>query len=144
VVGHDHDRGEPRSFRADRITEVTFGEPGAFEPPADIDPGSLLRDDPWSFGAEASIDARLLVDAAAAASVIAELGEDALAERRPDGSVVVRLEVTHRGAFRSFVLGFLDHAEVLGPDELRTDMVHWLRAIAERPVTAGLMSGDAP
>ena len=31
------------------------------------------------------------------------------------GSVVLAVRVTNRPAFRSFVLGFLDHAEVLGP-----------------------------
>ncbi|MET0881195.1 MAG: hypothetical protein ABWZ14_06565 [Acidimicrobiales bacterium] len=29
-------------------------------------------------------------------------------------------------AFRSFVLTFLEHAEVLSPDELRDDLVTWL------------------
>ncbi len=42
---------------------------------------------------------------------------DAVEERRPDGSVVLAVPVTNRAAFRSFVLGFLDHAEVLGPPE---------------------------
>jgi predicted DNA-binding transcriptional regulator YafY len=42
----------------------------------------------------------------------------------------VALRVTNRDAFRSFVLGFLDHAEVLGPDELRDDLVAWLTALA--------------
>ena len=50
--------------------------------------------------------------------------------RNPDGSVVFRLAVTNREAFRSFVLGLLDHAEVLAPPELRADMVGWLSALA--------------
>ena len=50
--------------------------------------------------------------------------------RRPDGSVVVELTVTNRDAFRSFVLGFLEHAEVLGPPELRDELVAWLGALA--------------
>ena len=47
----------------------------------------------------------------------------------PDGSVVLAVRVTNRDAFRSFVLGFLDHAEVLGPAELRADLVEWLEAL---------------
>ena len=35
----------------------------------------------------------------------------------PDGSVVVELPVTNRAAFRSFVLSFLEHAEILDPPE---------------------------
>jgi predicted DNA-binding transcriptional regulator YafY len=44
--------------------------------------------------------------------------------------VVVTMTVTNRDSFRSFVLTFLDHAEVLGPPELRTDVVGWLEALA--------------
>ena len=47
-------------------------------------------------------------------------------EEEADGSVVVELPVTNRAAFRSFVLSFLDHAEVLEPPELRDDLVAWL------------------
>ncbi len=46
--------------------------------------------------------------------------------RTPDGSVVVELPVTNRAAFRSFVLSFLEHAEILEPPELRDDLVAWL------------------
>jgi predicted DNA-binding transcriptional regulator YafY len=42
--------------------------------------------------------------------------------------VVLAVSVTNRPAFRSFVLGFLDHAQVLGPAELRAEMVEWLEA----------------
>jgi predicted DNA-binding transcriptional regulator YafY len=41
--------------------------------------------------------------------------------------------VANRDAFRSFVLTFLDHAEVLSPPELRRDVVDWLSRIAEDP-----------
>jgi predicted DNA-binding transcriptional regulator YafY len=44
------------------------------------------------------------------------------------------MAVTNRAAFRTFVLGFLEHAEVLEPPELREDVVSWLeRAAAGRP-----------
>jgi len=33
-------------------------------------------------------------------------------------------------AFRSWVLGFLADAEVLGPTEVRADLVGWLEGIA--------------
>ena len=35
-----------------------------------------------------------------------------------------------RGAFRSWLLGMLEHAEVVGPPALRDDVVAWLRALA--------------
>jgi hypothetical protein len=45
--------------------------------------------------------------------------------------VVFEVGVTDVGAFRSFVLGFLDHAEILGPPELRRDLVEWLARLAQ-------------
>ena len=61
------------------------------------------------------------------------MGQAADRDRRPDGAVVVALPVTNREAFRSFVLGFLDHAEVLGPPEVRSATVDWLRQLADQP-----------
>jgi hypothetical protein len=40
------------------------------------------------------------------------------------------MPVRHREAFRSWALGMLDHAEVLGSPALREDVVRWLRALA--------------
>ncbi len=133
-VGHDPDRGETRAFRADRIEGgIEAGPPGTFERPPGFDPSSALRDEPWRFGDEEPVPARLLVHARQAGWAAAELGEQAVVERRDDGSVVVELAVTNRAAFRSFVLGLLDSAEVLGPPELRADMVAHLEALAAGP-----------
>jgi predicted DNA-binding transcriptional regulator YafY len=77
-------------------------------------------------GVDDALTARLLVDAGQAAWAAGHVGPEAVEEWRPDGSVVLAVRVTNRDAFRSFVLGFLDHAEVLGPPELRAEMVEWL------------------
>jgi proteasome accessory factor B len=133
VVGHDRDRDAPRAFRADRIEgAVTAGPAGAFEPPADLDAGSYLRDDPLRYGEEPPLEALVLVDAPRAAWVVAQLGDEAVRERRDDGSVVVALSVVNREAFRVFVLELRDHATVLGPAVLRDELVAWLTAIEER------------
>lgn len=131
TVGHDPDRDAIRAFRADRFESAPEAGPGdAFDRPEGFDPSAALRDEPWRFGDEQPVEALVLVDAAQAGWVASELGERAVAERRPDGSVVVKLAVTNREAFRSFVLGLLDQAEVLAPDELRADIVGWLEALA--------------
>jgi proteasome accessory factor B len=131
VVGHDRDRGEQRSFRVDRIDdEVDAGSPGAFDPPARLEPGALLRDEPWRYGEEEAVAARVLVDASQAPAVVGQVGAAAVVERRDDGSVVLELPVTNTVAFRSLVLGLLDAAEVLGPPELRTEMIDWLETVA--------------
>jgi predicted DNA-binding transcriptional regulator YafY len=130
VVGHDHDRHAVRRFRVDRIDgEPSVGPPASFErPPLDIN--ELLGDDPIRFGEDQPVDALVLVDAPRARMVVARLGDEAVRERRADGSVVVALAVVNRPAFRTWVLDLLDHAEVLGPPELRADMRGWLDAIA--------------
>lgn len=134
VSGHDADRGELRSFRADRIEgAVAVGDDGAFERPDHFDPEALLRDEPWRYGDEPPVEASVEVDAVVAGWVVQRLGEAAVVEHRDDGSAVVRLTVTNRDAFRSFVLGLLDHAVVLDPPDLRDDLVARLRGMAGEP-----------
>jgi proteasome accessory factor B len=129
VSGYDHARGEERNFRLDRVDGgITAGPPRSFERPATGVPGAQLA--PWQLGEGDPILGQVLIDADQAAIAVGSLGDDAVVERRDDGSVVVELAVTNPDGFRSFVLGFLDHAEVIGPDELRADFVAWLEAIA--------------
>jgi proteasome accessory factor B len=125
LSGHDHARREGRVFRLDRFegpTEVLDGP--RFERPAVATPGVQLE--PWQLGAGESTQATVLVDAAQAPWIVQHLGAAAVAEERPDGSVVVTMTVTNRDNFRSFVLTFLDHAEVLAPADLRSEIVDWL------------------
>lgn len=137
VVGYDHDRAEERAFRIDRIEgPVQTGAAGTVEPPADLDPAELLRDEPWRFGGDEPVAARVLIDAAQAPGVVHQVGEQSVHARRPDGSVVLGLPVTNVAAFRSFVVGLLDGAEVLAPPELRADVVAWLEALEARETPA--------
>ncbi len=132
VVGRDRDKDALRAFRIDRFDgPARSGPEAAFEPPADFDPAVGLRADPLTYGDDRPVEAHVLIDAARAAWVVDELGDDAVVERRDDGAVVVRLAVVNREAFRAFVVGLLEHAEVLSPPELRSDLVDWLRALAE-------------
>ena len=39
------------------------------------------------------------------------------------------MHCTNRGAFRSWVLGLGTDVEVLGPPEVRADLVAWLQAL---------------
>ena len=126
--GFDHDRGAERQFRLDRLEgDVVAGEAGSFTRPA---ASRDAPEQPWLLGGDDPVTARVRVDADQAAWAVDHLGPEAVADRRPDRTVDFELEVTNRHAFRSFVLGFLDHAEVLGPPELRDDLVAYLRALA--------------
>jgi proteasome accessory factor B len=129
LSGFDHTRTDERVFRLDRFeSTVDRLEGPRFERPATSLPGGQLE--PWQLGEDEAVNARVLVDAAQAPWIVQHLGPAAVADERPDGSVVVTLTVTNRDNFRSFVLTFLDHAEVLGPAELRSDLVEWLEALA--------------
>jgi predicted DNA-binding transcriptional regulator YafY len=127
LAARDREADDDRSYRLDRIAgPIELGEPGSAGP-APSGTGALAP--PWELGSEPEVTARLLVDAEQAGWAEGHVGPDAVAGRRPDGSVVLAVRVTNRDAFRSFVLGFLDHAELLGPADLRADLVAWLEAL---------------
>jgi proteasome accessory factor B len=134
LSGYDHVRQGERLFRLDRVVgsvEVLDG-PVFTRPVGDRDrggrPGGPI--DPWRLGEGEPVLAQLAVDAEQAPWVVDHLGGASLVEHRADGSVVVELPVTNSESFRSFALTFLEHAEVLGPPELRADMVAWLEELA--------------
>ena len=129
VKGHDRTRDGERQFRVDRFqSEVGRGEPGGFERPQKA---SVVEDRPaWRYGDDEPVTARLAVDAPHVPWVLGHLGETAIANHREDGSVVVEEGVCNREAFRSFVLTFLEGAEILGPPELRDDLIGWLEGMA--------------
>jgi predicted DNA-binding transcriptional regulator YafY len=81
-------------------------------------------------GEDEPVQAELWVDATQAVWVISRVEEADIVRRGAEGDVTVVLRVRNRDAFRSFVLGLLDHAEVRAPDELRADLVDWLEAMA--------------
>lgn len=126
VVGHDHDRQSARAFRVDRIEgRVDVAEPDSFSPPAGLDPAALLRDEPWQFGEDEPVSARIVADVVVAADLARSLGSEPV-RRHPDGSATFEVAVSDRAAFRSFVLGYLDRVEVLSPPALRREIVEWL------------------
>lgn len=133
VVGFDRDRSGIRAFRADRIgAEVDLGEPDAFGVPDGFSPEDHLRDEPWLFGEAESVAVRLLVDADHVAGAVERLGGESIVERRDSGDAVVEIAASDTAAIRSYVLGFLEHAEVLAPADLRAEIIAWLEAIAGR------------
>ena len=129
LAGLDHHRGEERLYRLDRIdgTVTPTGPPGAFARPS---MAQAAPPPPWRMGDEEEQVARLWVDSEQATWAMQALGPAALREELPDGSSVFEVAITSVAAFRSFVLGYLEHAEILGPQALRDGMVAWLEALA--------------
>ena len=128
LSGLDHGRSEERQFRLDRVEGPleTTGPAGAFARPGTT---QTAPPPPWRMGDEPEQRAVLLVDSDQAAWARQALGAEEVREERPDGSVVFEVAVTSTGGFRSFVLGYLEHAEILGPPALRRDMISWLEQI---------------
>jgi proteasome accessory factor B len=133
VAGFDHGHGEQRTFRVDRIQgDVTVGPPDAFTVPSGFDLEHVLPEDPKAMGAAAR-DAVVAVAPIRAGKVAREVGEDAVLQRRPDGSILVLVPCGNLPAFRSWLLGLLDDAVVVEPPEVRADVVQWLAAMAGTP-----------
>ena len=129
VVGFDRDRATVRAFRADRIDgDVEIGAPDAFDVPADFRPDDHVESRAWLLGDEPAVAVRVRVDADHCDGMLAELGSDAtIDEAASDAETsVIEVSITNRAAFRTFVLGFLEHAEVLEPPEMRADVIAWL------------------
>jgi proteasome accessory factor B len=129
LTGWDRDRGELRNYRLDRVHgRVTTSGPAAFDRPADGVRGGPAQ--PWELGTGESRTARIAVDADQAPWVCQHVGADRVVETADDGAVVIELEVNNWSALRSFVLTFLEHAEIVSPPDLRDRMVDWLEHIS--------------
>lgn len=129
AVCWDRDRGEPRTFRVDRIDGLPeAGAAGSALLPEDFDTDEAFAREPWHFGSGDAVEVDVAVDAAEASRVVTALGPDAVVERSDDGAVVVRLVATDVEALVSWVLDLLDHAEVVRPPEVREAVVARLQA----------------
>jgi proteasome accessory factor B len=130
LSGHDRLRDDDRVFRLDRIDGalVAEGPEGAYARPERA--GSGASAEPWELGEEEPVEARLRVDADQAEWARGRLGDGRLMERHDDGSSTFSIEITGREAFFTFVLSFLDHAVILGPEVLRDAFVEQLSELA--------------
>jgi predicted DNA-binding transcriptional regulator YafY len=129
--GFDHVRLEDRWFRLQRVEGpiATTGPPAAFERPVEAVPGLQLE--PWVLGGGADpVQAEVWFDAAVRATVLAQI-DPTLVRSDDDDGLVVELQVSNPDGFRSWLVTFLDRAEVLGPPALRDHVVGWLIAMAD-------------
>jgi proteasome accessory factor BC len=139
LVAWDLARQAVRTFRVDRVEDaVVLGTPGEATLPEGIDIRASLPDEPWRAEGDDHVVTRIRVDGREGPRIAEEVGSDKVESRRDDGSVVIALRVAGFPAVRSWILGLLDHAEILEPPEFRAEMVAWLTAIASG---AGLPDG---
>lgn len=130
VSGFDHGHAEERMYRLDRMSKLALSsDANAFDaPPAVASPWLPA----WQMGDEPMTRALLLIDADHVRLSDGYTSEQQIVERRQDGSAVVGFDVTNRNAFIGYVIGFLDHAEILAPADLRQEFVTYLREVAAR------------
>ena len=135
VIGHDHGHGERRTYRLDRIDggvkivgEATIAVPEGFDPRSVFPSDPKLLPDAVDVGAE---DAIVRIDASDASVVLYQYGEDAVTARHEDGSIDVRVPCSNVQAFVNWLLGFVERAEVLGPQPLRRLVIDWLTETAD-------------
>ncbi|MEO7428057.1 MAG: WYL domain-containing protein [Acidimicrobiales bacterium] len=134
LTGYDHLRDEERNYRLDRAQgAVAVTDLPTFDAPATAVPGRALG--AWELGGEEPVRAAVRVDGPQARWVVQHVGPDHVRSTRhgdaPDEvSVIVELPVSNRAALRSFVLSFLEHAELLEPAELRAELVQWLEQVS--------------
>ena len=124
LAGWDRLRDDQRLYRVDRVSGPIELLDNAAQPVGTPTDPSNLRG--WELGDESPTNVRVAVDPDQAAYFHHLIGEDS---KQYDQTSVVTFQVRNREGFRSFILTFLEHAEVLDPPEARADIVSWLEAL---------------
>jgi len=132
VTGYDHSRHAERNFRIDRIEgPVTILESRAKQTVRRSEARNQGPLPAWQMGEEEPVVALLAVDKLHVETVKRQLGQAATIALNDDGSAVFDIPVVNFEAFRTFVLGLLDHAELLSPPHWRAELIAWLQQLSE-------------
>jgi predicted DNA-binding transcriptional regulator YafY len=114
-----------RVYRVDRIAGLGVGkEAGAFVRPKRFQVKQAMSTHPWEAGTDETVEATVKFDPDVAWWAARHLG----VEGSSDGPLEVQLQVANRDAFIGWVLGFGPDAEVLGPAELRQQVLARIEA----------------
>ncbi len=125
-VGWDHLRNDERTFRIDRIVSEPVEVGKATQPrSAGRDLTTIL---PWDYSNNPPVQTKILVDAPRVSW--AEQTTGVAPELQDDGSAIFTLLVRDFEGLRGFVLGLMQHGEILEPSEFRTKIIDWLKAQA--------------
>jgi proteasome accessory factor B len=124
VVGRDHMREEPRSFKLSRIEGPVETLDEGFDPPKGFDAAAHLAGEPWEIGAERAV---VVVRFPAAFEWWVEQNlRDAPSSRVPGGGIDVEFEVGNLDALISWLLGFGSDFEIVDPPHARTLLLEHL------------------
>ena len=116
--------GEDRTYRADRMSDLRLGtESGAF-----VRGGAReVRIEPWEAGSDDPVVAKVRFDPDVAWWAVRRVGPSVKTIPLPDGGVEATFSVTHADAFIGWVLTFGDGAEVIGPPDMREQLLARVR-----------------
>lgn len=135
VHGFEIGANDQRTFRLDRIeSALTVGEQNGYVPPTEHDNRWLPT---WEMGDAPAVEARVRVDREFVA--VAQRQTEASpvnVDEHGNGEFLFR--VVNEDAFGSFVLSFLEHAEILSPEPMRTRFVARVQSALEHH-TAGAL-----
>jgi predicted DNA-binding transcriptional regulator YafY len=127
LTAFDLERSEQRNFRLDRVrSDVQLADAGSQVHPIPTTPTEQA--DPWEFGDNEPVLITVRFDAEVSDFARQSLSSCAVSEHAI-GGLTFEVPVANWPAFRSFVLSFLDHAEIIDPPEARASMIEWLEPI---------------
>lgn len=127
-TGGDDARGDGvvKAFVVSRMSDVHADVPGTAETPTAVRHPGLH---PMSWEIDPPVDVELRTTADYVPDVQRWLGEPASAEEQGE-HVVLRYRVTHRAAFRTRLYDLGTRVALLGPEEVRREVVAELRELA--------------
>ena len=119
-----------KAYRIDRAESLRAGEEaGAFERPAGFRPADAIPNAPWASGSD-DLTATVIFDEEMAWWAQRQLTTDAAIEDHPGGGIIASMPVANPDAFIGWILAFEEHAEVIGPPELRDQFLARVRGEA--------------
>jgi predicted DNA-binding transcriptional regulator YafY len=117
-----------RVYRVDRISELEVGkQAGVFQRPKRFRVKQAMSSHPWESGTDDVVIATVRFDTEVAWWAARNLG----VESPTDGPLEVEVSVANRDAFIGWILSFGPDAEVLGPSDLRQQVLDRVEAALE-------------
>ena len=138
LLGHAHERGALRVFRLSRIRgKVAYATKAEhdFRRPADFDPRAYANRADWQFG-EQREEAQVWISDRIGWQVERHFGRFGsvapAGEREGDGGIVFTTSYANARQLASWVLRLGEHARVLEPDGLRTEVARRVELLCDR------------
>ncbi len=127
VVGHDHGRGEIRTFKVSRVRGPVRVLQTSYEIPERFDADEHVAGEAWEIGSES---AKAIVRFSERIRWWAQQNHaDAPRAEAPGGALDVELEVGNLDALVSWALGFGPDVEIIEPDSARRAMLAHLESV---------------